>query len=208
MERVDTIRYLGVILDERLTFAQHIFALSKRLRKLIHIMKQLRQGVDIKTLILVYKALCQSLLIYCISAWGSASKTVIISLERAQRSVLKVMLRKPFRYPTRELHCETKILTVRQLYILRVSLFQHRILMNSAAPVQHTLGRRMVIPTTRVKTSFARRFKSFSFPFIYKVAQKHCDVRNDTVIEARTKIVKWLSSLDYNSTESLLEIIK
>lgn len=51
----------------------------------------MRPSLD--TLILAYKALSQPLFQYSISAWGEASNTVLIKLERVQKSVSKVIFK-------------------------------------------------------------------------------------------------------------------
>lgn len=207
IKRNDCIKYLGVTLDEKLSFGRHILNLSTRLRKLIHVMKLLRNGADSGVLILVYKALCQSLIMYCITAWGGAAKTSLLTLERAQRSILKVIFRRPFRFPTTSLYKEAAVLTVRQLYILRVSITYHRIFHSSPDIVDLNSGkRRLKLPSTRVKTAFATRFGFCAFPRLYKVVHKHCNVCNCTLRELIKKVTVWLLSLDYNSTESLLVI--
>ncbi|CAH2209206.1 jg15219 [Pararge aegeria aegeria] len=75
LDKESSMRYLGVIIDENLNWHPHITALSNRVRRLIPVFRNLRDIVDNKLITLVYKALCQSLLIYCISAWGGAATT-------------------------------------------------------------------------------------------------------------------------------------
>lgn len=201
INRAECIKYLGIVLDERLAFRQHINSLSGRVRKFIHIIKLLRDGADKETLLMVYSALCQSILCYCLPVWGGAAKTFIIKLERAQRSVLRVMFRKPFRYPTKQLHQETKTLTVRQLYIQKVVLAYHQ-LFSKRTYVSNS--RRLKVKVPLVKTIFATRFKHFSFPFIYKHAITQCELESCSLYGVKAKIRKWLLTLDYDETESLL----
>lgn len=206
IERSATIRYLGLLLDENLNFKSHISELAGRVRKMIHIMKLLREGSDIETLKLVFTALCQSILGYCITVWGGAAKTHMITVERAQRSVLKVMCRLPFRFPTTALYASTQILTVRQLYIHRVITAYHQTyrLQSSSAPPSSS--RRLKVKVPSVKTKFAKRFKYHSYPFIYRCASKHCEL-TCSLYGVKEKIRRWLLTLDYDNTESLLATI-
>ncbi|KOB66602.1 putative tick transposon, partial [Operophtera brumata] len=89
----DNIKYLGVYLDRHLRWDTHINNQSCRIRKLIFIFKSLR-------------------------LWGGAPKTNLISIERAQRGLIKVMLFKKYRHSTKLLYHDSRLLTVRQLYIL------------------------------------------------------------------------------------------
>ena len=84
------VKYLGVMIDFRLTFQHHINTLSARLRKIIFVLKRLRYISDIKVIRLVYTGLCQSVMAYCIETWGGTDKTSLIILERTQRALLKV----------------------------------------------------------------------------------------------------------------------
>lgn len=131
LTRTQTTKYLGIVLDENLNFKAHTNLLSGRVRKIINIMKLLRQSASLKVLYNVYFALCQSLIEYCLPSWGGALKSHLIQLERAQRSDLKVMLKKPFLYPTSKLYQESSILSVRQLFILKVTLKVHRTVVHS-----------------------------------------------------------------------------
>lgn len=205
IDRAESIKYLGVILDEKLSFKPHINVLSGRVRKIIPIMKLLRDGADKDLLMLVYTALCQTILSYCILAWGGAAKTFMVKVERAQRSVLKVMFRKPYRHPTTTLYEETKTMTVRQLYIHKAILSHHKHTkltpVNPDTPVKR---RRIKVDVPFVRSAFASRFSYHAIPFIYKRAMKHCNLTDSSLHGAKVKVKKWLLSLDYDATECLL----
>lgn len=203
LQRADTIQYLGVVLDKNLNFVTHIGALSSRVRKTANIMRLLRSSAPKNILRTIYFALSQSLITYCIRCWGNAVKTAMINIERAQRSVLKTMFKKPFRYPTTQLYKDSEVLNVRQLYVLRTFLRMHKEVMNSTDyPV---LLKRRIYRTNlpKINTSFARRFSPFKDHYIYNKVASLCDVRSCSLKEAKVKITKWLASLTYDSTENL-----
>ncbi|KAI5638488.1 reverse transcriptase (RNA-dependent DNA polymerase) domain-containing protein [Phthorimaea operculella] len=187
IDRSKQLKYLGIVLDEQLSFKQHIRALSGRVRKLISIMKLLRDCADKSVLRMVYTALCQSVITYCLGLWGNSCKSSMIILERAQRSVLKVLYKKPFRYPTYTLYQDAQVLTVRQLFILKASLDQHKAVLNFISSEQLTLSQKRVyyIKPPKVNTSFAQRFRTFSFPYIYSIVNKHCNIKDCKLTEAK-----------------------
>lgn len=207
LNRVNVIKYLGVHIDEKLTFDKHIDALSTRIRRVTGIMRELRNVACFSTLKSVYFALCQSLITYCIKCWGSATKTFMIRVERAQRSILKVLLHKPLRYPTSELYKNCGVLTVRQLFILRTSLSVHKTVL--ASPEYSAMLKRRIyrLATPPVKTVLARRFGEFVKAYVYNSVLKHCNIKDMTVVEAKHTIHKWLSMLTYDGTEKLLQIL-
>lgn len=116
MHRSSQVKYLGVILDERLSWYEHIELTTTRVRKLIWVFKKLRHLAKFELLRTVYYALVQSVLGYCVVAWGGACKKYLIRLERAQRSLLKVMTFRPFRFPTKELYEKLFIIQKKYYY--------------------------------------------------------------------------------------------
>lgn len=207
LTRSKTIKYLGVTLDENLNFKTHLVALSARVRKVIGIMKNLRDVATPDTLLSVYFALCQSLLNYCITCWGSAGMTSIILVERAQRSVLKVMMKKPLRYPTTDVFKESGVLSVRQLFILNTALSVHRSVLAADDYDDVVKKRCHKLPLPHVNSSFARRFGQFVRAHVYNVVDKHCSLKEKTVYEAKKTLYKFLITLSYRETEDFLKII-
>lgn len=161
---VDTIKYLGVILDKFLSFKNHILLLTSRMRKLIYFFKVLRHVTNPTTLRNVYFAMCRSVITYCISCWGGCPKTTLKPLEVAQRAILKVATFRHILFPTKELYNCCRVLTVRQLFILDVVLRQHRIV-----PYTILTKRRKdlicIVPSANY--SFVKRFSFYLGPLLY-----------------------------------------
>lgn len=204
LSRVKSIKYLGVVLDCCLNWYEHLNYLMNRTRKLIFIFKKLRNSADNETLRMAYTALCESILTYCIPAWGGSSKTTFIDLERSQRAVLKVLFRKPFRYPTKQLYSELSLLTVRQLYILRATLRRH-----ASAPTRtKDAARRRPKPPFHnfdVRTTFAKKQFSYQSSKLYNYINNSLDLISSTKYKCKNKLKIWLLTLDYDSTESIIK---
>jgi hypothetical protein len=204
--RTTHIRYLGVEVDSHLTWARHIENINGKVRKIIWVMKNLRHVADIHLLKIVYYALCQSILSYCIEVWGGACKTRLLSIERAQRSVLKVMMQKPFRFSTSELYKKCGVLTVRQLFILKTVLKHHTKLTYDPTKLNNENRRRPkdICKMEKCNTTFYRRFPSFLGPHLYNKMNKTIDIYKLPKTQCKTKILNWLQYLNYNETENLL----
>lgn len=202
--RTSAIKYLGITLDQFLSFKEHIHIMSGRVRKVINIMKLLRNSAEKELLREIYIAICQSLICYCLPIWGGAAKTHLIELERAQRSVIKVMLKKEIKYPTEKLHKDSKLLSVRGLFVYRSALLKHRVSLQCLQ-----LDRRRVprIPVKRVKTSFAQRLPEFLHPFIYnKLIKEITDLVSLTMREAKIKLNNYLMKLNYTAIENIIKV--
>jgi hypothetical protein len=206
VKRANNLRYLGIILDEKLTFKEHIAVMSGRVRKMIHVVRNLREAADGKTLKMVYLTLCQSIINYCILAWGGVAKATLITLERAQRGVLKVALFKPLFYPTHSLYDEAEVLTVRKLFLLRAILYTHKIV-RSSDDYNELLGKRIFkIPTPTTKTSFSHHFGRFLFPFVYNKLVNLLNFRSSSEFEVKSLLTKTLLSWSYEYTEDCLKV--
>jgi hypothetical protein len=199
-----SVKYLGVILDEKLSWLPHIDLISSRIRVLIWYFKKLRHIADIDVLKSVYYALGQSIIGYCIAAWGGACKTFLLKLERSQRCLLKTMTFKPFKYPTDLLYQDCKLLTVRQLYVLQLVLKKHAL--TPYDPQISCNKRRLpdVVNINRCHTAFARRQSIYMSALLYNKLNKTLNFYPLSMHECKVKVQNLLLSLDYKNTEKLL----
>lgn len=207
LKKTDVIKYLGIQIDNRLSFQQHVDALTARTRKLIFVFKNLRHVAETKTIDTVYYALVQSILSYCITAWGGVPKTSLLRLERAQRAVLKVSRKLPFLFPTKELYQLCKVLTVRQLFILSTIIRRHSQLPYNPVEILNKRRKHTVCKSRSFKTSFSRRFFCFLGDYLYNKINKAISIYSLPIFNCKTKVQNWLQSHDYEATERLLEVI-
>lgn len=202
------LKYLGVFVDNTLSFRQHIDSLVTRVRKLMFVFKQLRSIADTKLVKQVYFALCQSILQYCITSWGGASKTIILSLERAQRAVLKVANSLPFLFPTNELFRSCEVLTVRQIYILHIVLKQHATLTYNADIINKRRNDIVCSSTTTSIYAFSNKFFTFLGPLLYNRLNRILNIYNLNSFLCKNNVSKYLQGLSYDQTEELLTVCK
>jgi hypothetical protein len=206
LTRTDSIKYLGVIIDKNLNFHEHIDLLTSRIRKLIYIFKNLRHVANSDVIRMVYLALVQSLLTYCITSWGGASKTTMIQLERAQRAILKVSKSLPFIYPTLNLYKDCEVLSVRKLFILHTILEKHAKL--EYDPIMEKKRRiKNVCPSVTLKTKFSNKFFCFLGNYLYNKLNKELSYYSLPIYKCKKLTKQWLLNLDYETTEGLLMTI-
>ncbi|KAK2161792.1 hypothetical protein NP493_1559g00026 [Ridgeia piscesae] len=66
VEQVDSFKYLGVILDEKLSFTEHVTAVQKKSQQRLHVLRKLRAFyVDPLLLLRLYRSIIEPLLTYC-----------------------------------------------------------------------------------------------------------------------------------------------
>lgn len=204
IRKVNNIRYLGVIVDQRLSWNSHIELIMSRTRKLIYIFRELRHVAKKDLLIRIYKALAESILCYCITIWGGAIKTKLIDLERAQRALLKVMFLKNKRFATQELYSLSDLLSIRKLYILHAVLKKHTSINYDPSPLNRR--RKYCVATCDpVKSIFAMRQYPSQSTYLYNIINKRIDIYSLNKHLCKNKLKKLLNTLTYDETEMLLK---
>ncbi|KAJ8711336.1 hypothetical protein PYW07_008578 [Mythimna separata] len=193
-------KYLGVVIDQHLDWKEQAKKLSARVRKLIYIFKMLRNVCSMQTRTTVYYSLCQSIISYCLTVWGGTSKTTMLVVERAQRALLKVMSFKDYRYPTDLLYKESKVLSVRKLFIQLLIVSQHKIKPDFGP------RRRMdiVYKIPKCKTRFAQTFTNYLGPSIYNKISRKLKIRDLNFRECKKIIGEFLDEMDYLEVENML----
>ncbi|CAH2006181.1 unnamed protein product [Acanthoscelides obtectus] len=110
-------KYLGIIIDELLTWKDHVEYVTTKIRKLIHKFYELREILDFRTLKTVYFALTESVINYGFVVWGNTSLATLSKLQVAQKWIIKIMLFKQKRYSSELVFRDSKILNLEQLYL-------------------------------------------------------------------------------------------
>ena len=127
IERVENYKYLGLILDEGLTWRPHISMLCSKLASVSGAICALKSFLPKPVLMKIYFALGHSRLTYLTGAWGSANKSDLKELQVLQKRCLKHAQKLPQRYPTIELfqnQC-SNVLNIESLFKQSTCCFVH-----------------------------------------------------------------------------------
>ena len=81
-------KFLGVTIDNRLTWKLHITILASQLSRILAVIYKLRNKIDKQSLLLLYNSLFHLRLTYCTS-WGSTYKHTLNKIIIMQNKVLK-----------------------------------------------------------------------------------------------------------------------
>ena len=135
IKRATDIKFLGVILDENLTFNQHINEICNKLKRLFHIFYNIRDFLNNNNIKAIYYALVYSRIKYGISVYGQACKTKIKRIQTLQNQLLKVLAGKEYRFSTDRLHSELELLKVTDIKEQEILAFVHNFFSNRLPPV-------------------------------------------------------------------------
>ena len=92
---VDSHKYLGVVIDKKLTWRKHMKATAERAEKSLRLILRLcdtKRGVSQRLLILLYESCVRPILEYASEVWGDVSKTNAQKLTTVQHHALKASL--------------------------------------------------------------------------------------------------------------------
>ena len=75
LNKVTSIKYLGVIIDHKLNWIEHISYVKNKISNVIGILYKARQFLEKRDLLNLYYSYIYPYLIYCIEIWGCAAKS-------------------------------------------------------------------------------------------------------------------------------------
>ena len=91
VEVVKEIKYLGVMLDQDMTWNAHINSITRKLRSIIPQIYMLKVRVSEKMLRSIYFGLVHPFLLYGITSWGFAETGTFSNLKKMQTRIIKKM---------------------------------------------------------------------------------------------------------------------
>ena len=94
----NSVKYLGVILDNKLTWQTHIEQISVKLSRACGMIFKLRHYVPLSTLKLIYCSMFHSVLHYSLKNWERASKHLLYKIKTLQNRFLRASLFRPSRF--------------------------------------------------------------------------------------------------------------
>ena len=89
--RVSETKFLGIIIDDRLSFRSHMSSICSRLRRTIGVIYRLNSFIPSSVAVLLYFSRFHSLLCYGILAWGASGSTNIHRIIRLQDRIVGLL---------------------------------------------------------------------------------------------------------------------
>ena len=91
MEQCSTYKYLGLHIDEKMNWKNHVKYLCEKLSKMCGIFAKLRHCCNKALLRTIYFALVESHLQYCNIIWGNASEKTLAPLVKLQDKIIRII---------------------------------------------------------------------------------------------------------------------
>ena len=127
IKQVETFKYLGVFLDNKLSWQDHIQNLQTKLAKFNGVIYKIRNLVPRKILMMLYNTLVGSYLRYGVMAWGTCSPHLLNNLQAAQNKVIRAIMFLPYTSEVQACYTDLKVLTVNNIYEQETAKLIHSI---------------------------------------------------------------------------------
>ena len=89
IEKGNSVKYLGIYLQNNLKNNLTITNLASKLKRFIHIFKHLRNYIPLNKLLMLFKSLLQSKILDGLEIYASSPNTGIKHLQLVQNSIIK-----------------------------------------------------------------------------------------------------------------------
>ena len=102
---VTSTKFLGIIIDNKLKWNQHITYVKNKISKAVGILYKIKNFLDKSTLLNMYYSLVFPYLIYCIEIWGNASAVQLLvdAFIKIQKKCVRTISFSEFLAPTHPL---------------------------------------------------------------------------------------------------------
>ena len=131
--RESSIKYLGVWIDENLTWRNHRHTVENKITKNIRLLYQGKHYLDEKCLKQIYFAYINAYINYANIAWACTHKTKLKKLQSKQKHALRIIFNQSKTLPSKSLFLSLNVLNVHQFNIFQSMQFMHKI-KNKNAP--------------------------------------------------------------------------
>ena len=110
LDIVDSYKYLGLILDDKLSFQKHLYYTAGRVRYKLRKLKEIRGNIKPHTAVTIFKSLIKPHLDYCDIIWDAAGVSLKNNLQSIQEKALSLCF--PNVKDLKQIHKDTKTLPI------------------------------------------------------------------------------------------------
>ena len=162
-------KFLGVILDEKLNFSNHIDHVTNKVSKLTGLMYKLKSFFPPNILKNLYLALIYPYYNYCILAWGSANKSVLQPLLLYQKKLMRIITQSDYYAHTNPLFKQLNILKFDELFMYASQVHMYKTIVLDKYPI---LLRSIL--ENQINHNYATRINNLRLPYcrIHKATKK------------------------------------
>ena len=189
ISRVKQVKFLGVIMDEKLTWKDHINYISRKISKCIAIMFKLKFMVCKDTLKSLYYTLAYPYFTYCNIVWDNTYKSYVSPLIILQKRIIRILSGNvPRLAHTEPLFKEQEILTFNVLHKYQVAQFMFNFIKGDTSEVfidmfvynsnvhQYNTRQSHLLHIPAVRSNLGKRNLRYEGPVIWNELQSSINI--------------------------------
>ena len=123
LECKESVKFLGVHIDHKLNFKDHIKYICNRVSKSTGILYVMRNFAPLPVLKSIYYSLIYSHLSYCTTVWGGTYTTNLQPLRIKQKKAIRIINKKPYLSHTSPLFYSSEILKLDDIYKFKIGCY-------------------------------------------------------------------------------------
>lgn len=201
IEEKSDVNFLGIIIDQNLTFESHRKSVCNKLSTGIFILRKLTQMCDIKTLLTAYYGIIYPRMVYGIPVWGQIQNSLMKGIFKLQKYALRTMLKMHKRASCKGIFQKYKILTFPSIYIYETSLF----VKNNLTLFDYKILRsKIFVRMPQYKTNFFRRRTIYNSVKIFNSLPSSMKKENITLSKFKVLLKTHLLNKEYYKVEEFI----
>ena len=159
--QVKSVKFLGVYVDQHLTWNNHIEQIALKIAKNIGILTRISYLLPTNIMLTLYYTMIYPYIAYCNMIWASNYNSRLHRINVLQKRVVRLIAGSPYNSHTKQLFMQLGILKIAQIKQLQINEFMHRYTYNTL-PSSHanfySLASDIHSHNTRILASYRSEF--------------------------------------------------
>lgn len=130
INKSDSEKYLGLILDSGLTWKLHISKIRSKLTSLNGALRRIVRNLPLNVRHTIYNSLVKTHIDYLIEIWGAAAKSNLKILQTAQNKLIKTLFNYDYLTPSVQLYKNVKLMNIDNTFKYFTCILIRKILTN------------------------------------------------------------------------------
>jgi hypothetical protein len=125
IEKKHFVKFLGIYIDEKLNWHEHIRCVKNKLNSSIYVMRKTKNLLNSTHLLTLYYSLIYPYLDYGITLWGSTHTSYVSKIYKLQKKTVRIITTSKYNDHTNPLYKKLKILKLEDIYKLKVAKYMY-----------------------------------------------------------------------------------
>lgn len=162
INRVYDTKFLGVIIDSKLTWGEHLHYIRNKVSRGIGIIHKTRPYLNNQTLVSLYYSFVYPYISYCIEVWGAAYDVKLLPIFKLQKKCIRTITYSEYNAHSLPLFKRLHIMPLQSLYYFKIQLYMYKIFRKEMPKVVQNI----FIINSDIHDYNTRSSLNFNFPVI------------------------------------------